>query len=198
MGYFALSKGKIVPLTKLDTTAALIVIDLQKGTMGLPTVHPTTEIVARSAKLARAFRERGLPVVLVNVTDAAPGRTDAGPRNLSSFPADWTEIVPELGQQPGDYIVSKQRVGAFIGTSLHETLRKRQVTQVFLTGIATSLGVESTARSAYDYGYNVVTVADAMTDRDAEAHQLSVQKIFPRISETATTDNVLKLLKEPH
>jgi len=187
-----------VPLTKLDITAALIVIDLQKGIMGLPTVHPTTEIVARSAKLARAFRERGLPVVLVNVTDAAPGRTDAGPRNLSSFPADWTEIVPELEQQPGDYIVSKQRVGAFIGTSLDETLRKRHVTQVFLTGIATSLGVESTARSAYDYGYNVVTVADAMTDRDAEAHQLSVQKIFPRISETDTTDSVLRFLKEPH
>jgi nicotinamidase-related amidase len=198
MGYFPLSKGKIVPLTKLDITAALIVIDLQKGIMGLPTVHPTTEIVARSAKLARAFRERGLPVVLVNVTDAAPGRTDAGPRNLSSFPADWTEIVPELEQQPGDYIVSKQRVGAFIGTSLDETLRKRHVTQVFLTGIATSLGVESTARSAYDYGYNVVTVADAMTDRDAEAHQLSVQKIFPRISETDTTDSVLRFLKEPH
>jgi len=187
-----------VPLTKLDITAALIVIDLQKGIMGLPTVHPTTEIVARSAKLARAFRERGLPVVLVNVTDAAPGRTDAGPRNLSSFPADWTEIVPELEQQPGDYIVSKQRVGAFIGTSLDETLRNRRVTQVFLTGIATSLGVESTARSAYDYGYNVVTVADAMTDRDAEAHQLSVQKIFPRISETDTTDSVLRFLKEPH
>jgi nicotinamidase-related amidase len=103
-----------------------------------------------------------------------------------------------LEQQPGDYIVSKQRVGAFIGTSLDETLRKRHVTQVFLTGIATSLGVESTARSAYDYGYNVVTVADAMTDRDAEAHQLSVQKIFPRISETDTTDSVLKFLKEPH
>jgi len=187
-----------MPLTSLDTTGALIVIDLQKGIVGLPTVHPTTEIVARCAKLARAFRERGLPVVLVNVTDAAPGRTDAGPRNLSSFPADWTEIVPELEQQPGDYIVSKQRVGAFIGTSLDETLRNRRVTQVFLTGIATSLGVESTARSAYDYGYNVVTVADAMTDRDAEAHQLSVRKIFPRISETDTTDSVLRFLKEPH
>ena len=185
-----------MPLTKLDTTAALIVIDLQKGIVGLPTVHPTTEIIDRSAKLARAFRQRGLPVVLVNVTAAAPGRTDVGPRNLSSLPADWTELVPELEQHPDDYIVSKQRVGAFIGTSLNETLRKRGVTQVFVTGIATSLGVESTARSAYDYGYNVVIVVDAVTDRDAEAHRHCVEKIFPRISETDTTDNVLKLLKE--
>jgi len=185
-----------MPLTKLDTTAALIVIDLQKGIVGLPTAHPTTKIVARSAKLARAFRERGLPVMLVNVTGAAPGRTDVGPRNLSSLPADWAELVPELEQQPGDYLVSKQRVGAFIGTSLDEILRKRGVTQVFVTGIATCSGVEATARSASDYGYNVVIVVDAVTDLDAEAHQITVQKVFPRISETDTTDNVLRLLKE--
>jgi len=185
-------------LTSLDTTAALIVIDLQKGIVALPTVHPTTEIIDRSAKLAHSFRERGLPVVLVNVTGTAPGRTDIGPRSLSSLPADWTELVPELEQHPDDYLVSKQRVGAFIGTSLQEILLKRNVTQVFLTGIATSLGVESTARSAYDYGYNVVIVVDAVTDRDAEAHRHCVEKIFPRISETDTTDSVLKLLKEPH
>jgi nicotinamidase-related amidase len=191
------NRKEIMPLTKLDTTAALIVIDLQKGIVGLPTVHPTTEILTRSAKLARSFRERGLPVVLVNVTGAAPGRTDIGPRDLSSLPPDWTELVPELEQHQDDYIVSKQRVGAFIGTSLDETLRKRGVTQVFVTGIATSLGVESTARSAYDYGYNVVIVVDAVTDRDAEAHRHCVEKIFPRISETATTDSVSKTLKGP-
>ena len=149
-----------MPLTSLDSTAALMVIDLQKGIVGLPTVHPTSEIVVRSVKLARAFRQRGLPVVLVNVTGAAPGRTDVGPRNLSSLPADWAELVPELEQHPDDYIVTKQRIGAFIGTSLDQTLRKRGVTQIFLTGIATSFGVESTARSAYDYDYNVVIVVD--------------------------------------
>jgi len=186
-----------MPLTTLDTTPALLVIDLQKGIVGLPTVHPTTEIVARSAKLARAFRQRGLPVVLVNVTAVAPGRTDVGPRNLSSLPADWAELVPELEQHPDDYVVTKQRIGAFIGTSLDETLRKRGVTQVFVTGVATSFGVESTARSAYDYGYNVVIVMDAVTDREADAHRHCVEKIFPRISETATTDSILKLLKEP-
>ena len=185
-----------MPLTTLDTTAALVVIDLQKGITALPTVHPVDEIIVRTAQLARAFRKRGLPVVLVNVTDAAPGRTDAGPRNLSSFPADWTELVPELEQHPDDYLVSKQRVGAFIGTSLDDYLRQRGATQVFLAGVATSLGVESTARSAHDHGYNVVLVVDAMTDRDPEAHRHSIEKIFPRLGETAKTDDVLKLLQE--
>jgi len=184
-----------MPLTKFDTTAALVVIDLQKGIVSLPTVHPVGEIVGRAAQLASAFRERGLPVVLVNVTGRAPGRTDAGVPKFS-LPADWSELVPELQQHAGDYTVSKQRWGAFIGTSLDDYLRQRGVTQIFLTGVATSAGVESMARSAYDHGYNVVLITDAMTDRSEEAHRHCVEKIFPRLGETDTTDNVLKLLPE--
>ena len=91
-----------MPLTKLDSIAALLVIDLQKGIASIPTAHPMGEVIGRSAQLARAFRQRGLPVVLVNVTDMAPGRTDAE-RPKFSFPADWTELVPELERQPGDH-----------------------------------------------------------------------------------------------
>jgi nicotinamidase-related amidase len=184
-----------MPLTQLDIKAALVLIDLQKGIVSAPTAHPAGDIVARSAQLARAFRERGLAVVLVNVSGRAPGRTDAGAPKLSISP-DWTELVPELQQQPSDYLVTKQRLGAFIGSSLDDYLRRRGVTQVFLAGISTSIGVESTARSAYDLGYNVVHVVDAMTDTNANAHRHSVETIFPRLGEMDTADNVLKLLKE--
>ncbi|MGC2476673.1 MAG: isochorismatase family protein, partial [Candidatus Sulfotelmatobacter sp.] len=106
-----------MPLTKLDTTAALVVIDLQKGIVGLPTVHPVDEVVGRTAQLARAFRKRGWPVVLVNVTARAPGRTDTGmPKH--SFSPDWAEFVPELERQPSDHLVAKQSWGAFLGTGL--------------------------------------------------------------------------------
>jgi nicotinamidase-related amidase len=182
-----------MPLTKLDENAALVVIDLQKGITSLPTIHPASEIIGRAAQLARAFRQHSLPVVLVNVSGRAPGRTDAGAPKFA-FPPDWTELVPELEQQPDDLLITKQRVGAFIGTSLHDELQRRGVTQIFLTGIATSAGVESTARSAYDHGYNVVFVTDAMTDRDADAQRYCLEKIFPRFGETDTTENVLKLL----
>src|SRR6266550_1951763 len=147
-------KGKNMSLTKLDDTCALLVIDLQKGIVDLPTVHPANEIVDRSAQLARAFREQGMPVVLVNVAGVSPGRTDAGSSRFS-LSADWTELVPELGQHPDDHIVTKQRWSAFPGTTLDRYLRERGVTQIVLTGIATSIGVESTARNAYDNGYNV-------------------------------------------
>ena len=95
---------------KLDSTAALIVIDLQKGIVATPTAHPAMEIVGRAASLARAFRARGMPVVLVNVTGAAPGRTDAGPRPFPSE-SDWSDLVPELEAQPSDHLVTKQRWG---------------------------------------------------------------------------------------
>ncbi len=182
-----------MPLTKLDTTPALVVIDLQKGILGLPTVHPTGEIVGRAAQLARAFRERGLPVVLVHVTAPAPGRTDAGIPNLPR-PADWSELAPELEQHPDDHVITKQRWGAFLGTDLDSYLRQRGVTQVVLVGVSTSAGVESTARSAYDLGYNVVLVTDAITDRDEEVHRLSVEKVFPRLGETDIAANVLNRL----
>jgi nicotinamidase-related amidase len=183
-----------MPLTKLEENAALVIIDLQKGITALQTAHPMQEIVGRGAQLARAFRERGLPVVLVNVAGGAPGRTDT-PRPAFAFPPDWTDLAPELDQQPSDHLVTKHRIGAFIGTSLDSILRERGVTQIVLAGVATSVGVEATARSAYDHGYHVVLVTDAMTDRDAGSHRHSVEKIFPRIGETETTENVLAALR---
>jgi nicotinamidase-related amidase len=190
-------EGAVMSLSQLDERIALIVIDLQKGTVASPTsTHQVAEVVERAARLARSFRERGLPVVLVNVTGGAPGRTDAGPRKSLALPGDWAELVPELMRQPDDHIVTKQRPGAFIGTDLHEYLQRQGVTQVVLAGVATSIGVESTARSAYDHGYNVTLVIDAMTDRDLDMHRHCIEKIFPRLGETATIDEVLRLLNE--
>jgi len=182
-----------MPVTQLDAHAALVVIDLQKGIVAMGTVHPAIEIVNRSATLARAFRDRRLPVVLVNVAGGPKGRTDFV-RPLVPRAPDFADLAPELDQQPSDILVTKQCPGAFAGTGLNEVLQKRGVTQIFLAGISTSFGVESTARNAYDFGYNVVFIADAMTDRDVATHQHCVEKIFPRLGEIDTTANVLKLL----
>ena len=191
------AKETLMPLATLDETSALVVIDLQKGIVGLPCAHPTGEIVGRAAQLARAFRTLDLPVILVNVAGRAPGRTDV--KLNFTPPADWTDLVPELDRQPSDYLVTKQQIGAFYGTALEQILRRRGVTQVVLAGVATSSGVEATARNAYDHGYNVTLVVDAMTDLSADAHRHSVETIFPRLGETATTDDVVRSLGErPH
>lgn len=182
-----------MPLTQLDDVTALVVIDLQKGVTAMA-AQAAGEVVSRSARLARAFREKRLPVVLVHVAGAAPGRTDTPRPNFASFPADFTELVPELERQPSDHIVTKHSFGAFINTDLDDYLRKRGVTQVVLTGISTSVGVESTARSLYDAGYNVTFAVDAMADRVPENHRHSIEKTFPRLGESGSTEEVLRLL----
>jgi len=184
-----------MPATTLDPKTALIVVDLQKGIVGLPTAHPGAEVVARAARLADAFRRRGLPVVLVNVAGVAPGRTEQA-RPAGAFPDGWMELVRELNPQPQDHRVTKRTWGAFTGTDLLDHLRREGVTQVVIAGIATSAGVESTARQAHEFGFNVTLAIDAMTDRSAEAHDNSVTRIFPRLGETAATDAILALLGE--
>ncbi|PCE32994.1 cysteine hydrolase family protein [Burkholderia ubonensis] len=179
--------------TRLDSNTALVVIDLQKGIVGLPTAHPPGDVVARSRALLDAFRSRGLPVVLVNVTGGAPGRTELPPRT-EPFPADWAEFVPELNRQAGDHVVTKKTWGAFTGTGLDAHLKAAGVTQVVVVGIATSIGVESTARQAFELGYNVTLAIDAMTDLNAQAHANSIARIFPRLGETASTQEVIALL----
>jgi nicotinamidase-related amidase len=179
-------------LSQIDNIAALVVIDMQKGIMTMPTAHPSAEIAARIGQIARAFRQSALPVVLVNVAGMAPGRTET--KFNFSPPPDWAELIPELDRQPSDYTVTKMQIGAFHGTALDMILRRRGVTQVVLAGIATGSGVEATARTAFDHGYNVVAVTDAMTDRDPDNHRHAVEKVFPRIGETATTDEVLAQL----
>ena len=180
-------------ITTLDAKTALIVIDLQKGIVAMPCAHPIGPILEKAAALAAAFRQRGRPVVLVNVTGGAPGRTDA-PRITGPFPDGFADLVPELDQQPGDHLVTKQTWGAFPGTGLTDWIQGQGVTQLVLLGVATSIGVESTAREAHALGLNLTLVADAMTDRIAEAHDNSIGRIFPRLGEVGTTQEVLDLL----
>jgi nicotinamidase-related amidase len=181
-------------VTTLDSKTALIVIDLQKGVVSLPTVHPMGDVVKHVAAMTSAFRKRGLPVVLVNVAGRATGRTEQ-PLRDREFPPGWTDLIPELNQQPQDHIVTKRTPGAFTNTGLEAHLRSLGITQVVIVGVATSNGVEATAREAYDLGFNVTLATDAMTDLHADDHAYSITRIFPRIGETGTTQEIIDFLK---
>lgn len=177
----------------LDPVTALIVIDLQNGIVAYDAAHPMADIVSRAAQLTEAFRRHRLPVVLVNVTGGAPGRAEQS-RPLDDLPPGWAELVPELGRQPDDIRITKRTWGAFSHTDLAEQLKARQVTQVVICGLATSIGVESTARQAHELGFNVTLATDAMTDISAEAHANSVERIFPRLGERGRTAEIVALL----
>jgi len=181
-----------MPLTTLDPKTALIVIDLQKGLAGL--LGGDNPVVQNNRALAAAFRARGLPVVLVTANAGAPGRSEQGSRMPAGLPADFAEVMDELDPQPGDIRVTKQTWGVFATTDLEAQLRALGVTQVVVTGVATSIGVESSARQAYEAGFNVTLATDAMTDLRPEPHANSIAHIFPRLGETGTTAELLALL----
>jgi len=108
--------------------------------------------------------------------------------------AGWTELVPELDRQPGDHAVTKRTWGAFTNTDLEHYLKEAGATQVVIAGVATGIGVESTARHAYELGFNVALAIDAMTDLSAEAHDRSVRLIFPRLGETGASQQIVDIL----
>ncbi|MGC4943267.1 isochorismatase family protein [Kribbella sp. DT2] len=188
-------------LTTLDEHTALVVIDLQNAVAALPVApYSAADVITRTAELADAFRARKLPVFLVRVqatpADSMPGRTEYQRPSGGTPVADGSEIVPALAGHPEDVTVTKRNWGAFYGTDLDLHLRRRGITQIVLTGIATSIGVDTTAREAYAHGYHVTLATDAMSDLSAEGHAFTLQTIFPRLGESGTTAEVLELLEK--
>jgi nicotinamidase-related amidase len=181
-----------MPLTTLDPKTALIVVDLQKGIINSPFVHPIAVVIERNRALLDAFRQLD-QVVLVNVDGGAPGRTEQ-PRRYSTLPEGFSDLIPELDRQSSDIVVTKRTWGAFASTDLEAQLKANGVTQVIVTGVATGTGVEATARQAYEQGFDVTLALDAMTDARPEAHEYSLAHVFPRLGERGSTQDVLDLL----
>lgn len=167
--------------TLVARTTALIVIDLMPRIVELELgPHTGAQVVARASRLVEAFRAAGGTVVLVrverpNVEQQPPG---------SGF-------VAEMTPKPADIEIVKRTIGAFYGTDLDARLKSRGITTVVMTGIATTMGVESTARAAADHGYDVVFVFDAMTGLTTPEHDHALTTIFPRFGDVLTTDEVL-------
>lgn len=181
---------------------AIVVIDLQKGIVAYPGAPlPTQTVIANSAQLLAAARKAGAQPVLVQVGGSADGRDRLQPaadqpgRMSASLPADWMELIPELDRQPSDLVIFKRQWGAFYGTDLDLQLRRRGLNTIVLCGIATEVGVESTARDAFERGYQLVFASDAMTGISAESHANTLGRIFPRIGRVRTTQQIVAALE---
>jgi len=186
-----------MPVTALDSKTALVLIDLQNGIVGRP-LQPftSTEVIDKSKSLINAFRKAGQPIVIVNVEPKprpVPARTDFKMPAMQ-FPVNFADIVPDIDVMDEDIRITKHTPSAFYNTDLHEELQKRDVTGIVLAGIATSIGVEATARAASERGYNISFASDAMTDMNPNAHENSQTVIFPRLGEVDTTASIIGML----
>jgi len=180
---------------------AVVVIDLQKGIVGFPgTPHSAASVIANCVELLNAARTAGAQLVLVHVglapdgADALHVASDEPMRAAGARPPDWSELIAELNAQPADIVILKRQWGAFFGTDLDLQLRRRSLNTIVLCGIATEFGVESTARDAYERGYEQVFAEDAMTARTAESHTNSIAHIFPRMGRVRRTAEIVAAL----
>ncbi|MET0382120.1 MAG: hydrolase [Burkholderiaceae bacterium] len=178
-------------------TTALVLIDLQRGILGFAKApYGPDTVLANAAALATAFRAAKALVVRVKVGWSADGGdvlrppVDA-PGPAGAPPADWLDDPAELPMQPGDLPILKRQWGAFHGTELDLQLRRRGIRTLVLGGISTSIGVESTARFAWELGYEIVFAEDLSSGSEAALHQHSFQAIFPRLGRVRSTAQVI-------
>ena len=179
-------------------STALVLIDLQKGVVNLPGLMPRDGItILTSAKnLAETFRSHKAPVVLVNVAFSADGGDalrqtvdSPAPTPPGGFPEDWSELADGLAR-PGDVLVTKHQWGAFHGTDLDDQLRRRGIKTIVLGGIATNIGVESTARQAHEHGYELIIVEDLTATFSPDMQAFAVNVIFPMLSRVVVSDSI--------
>jgi nicotinamidase-related amidase len=159
---------------------ALLSVDLMQRIVDGPCVpHTGSAVVQRSSRLAEAVRASGGHVAWVWSERPGPVQPEG------------SQLVDGIDRRPEDAELVKHTWGAFTNTSLAQTLRGWRATTVWLTGISTSHGVESTGRFADELGFDVVFVEDAMTATEAGDHAHSVQRIFPKLGPVVRHSDLL-------
>ena len=180
------------PLTLDPKRTALVLIDLQRGILALPglTPHSADTVLTRCKTLAARFRAAGAQVVLVHVDLSGPTPSRLVDQPMAGpLPEDFAVLAEGL-RETSDIVVLKRQWGAFTGTDLDLQLRRRGIDTIVLGGIATAIGVESTARNAWELGYNVVVAPDACSAPGEGLHDFSITRILPRIARLRASDTL--------
>jgi ureidoacrylate peracid hydrolase len=194
--------------------AALIVVDMQNdfcdsgGALARSGADPGL-IQAMAPRLLRMLdraRSIGLPIVHVR-TEHSPWTDSAawigrhhGQQRTVCYPGTWgADYFPgfqprtDADRKPGshEFVVTKHRYSGFVGTELDLVLRSHQIRTVIMTGEATNVCVESTARDAFMRDYRVVFVSDCTASTSESAHQATLFTMDRHFATVATGDEVL-------
>lgn len=178
---------------------ALVLVDLQKGIVGLEgQPHSTDKVVDNANQLIKAFRDNDGFIAFVHVK-FHDGQDKLNPNAMVELPDNddpsFSDFADQLDYRDGDYVVDKRHFSGFFGTDLDLQLRRRGIDTVIIGGISTHIGVDTTARDAYQYGYNQYFVTDMMTAPAKHLHEFAVNNVFPVMGQTVTTEEMLKQLK---
>lgn len=156
-------------------------------------------IVARTAALFDRARAAGASVIYVNV-EHDPGypalvRNNAvfntvAKSNLFLRGTQGAAIIDALAPQPGEPVLSHTRISCFYGTNLLEILIGRNIRRLFLTGVATNVAVDHTARDAAEMGFGVYLVEDCCGTADARFHDMALETLKILCTAIVTSDRI--------
>ncbi len=210
-------RGKIHLFESIDPArTALIVVDLQNGFMapGQPAeIANAREIVPNVNRIAEALRAAGGTVVFIQNTITELTRTEwttwfenflAGTmkeRMIAAFERGsfGHRLYADLDVRPEDWLVEKQRFGAFVegSSQLDGMLRAQGIDTLIITGTATNVCCESTARDAMMMNYKVIFVSDGNACRTDEEHNGTLGNILALFGDVQSTDEVCALIGQP-
>jgi len=179
---------------------ALVLIDLQNfNTTRELAPHPAERVVGNCVLLAGEMRNRGAMVIYVRVLLdellALPADNPMKKPGSPAVPPEAVQFSPDAGIQATDHVVTKRQWGAFYGTELEQLLRRRNIKTIVLAGIATNYGVESTARAAFDQGFELVFVEDAMSSGEGAAHKNCCENVFRNMGRVRSTRKLIDALQ---
>jgi ureidoacrylate peracid hydrolase len=195
--------------------AAHIVVDLQNGFMapGQPAEIPAArEIVPDVNRISAALRAAGGLVVYIQNTidDAAKQAWSnwfthmSGGKRREAMEAAFADgsyghsLWPGLEVLPGDLKVKKTRFGAFVpgSSDLHAILQARNIDTVIITGTATNVCCESTARDAMMMNYKVIFVSDGTATHTDEEHNATLGIMASNFADVMSTNEVVACLSK--
>lgn len=192
-------EGRDIPQTFAEIVdpahTAVIVHDMQNDNTGAGGVFEkdgrridVAALVPKVAAFIEEARRRGVRVMYTEYTnypqfatftdgrikDLYPVLSDPAKRQgqVSSIRGTWgAETIPELEPRPGEVVISKFRVDAFIGTPLEHVLRQARIRTIVHTGIATEVGILPTAWHAINLGFFVVVPEDCVGPMQKPYHE---------------------------
>jgi nicotinamidase-related amidase len=203
--------GKKIPTTLAEIVdpkrSALLIWDMEYA-IG-PNAFNYSTILANLKDLSALARRVGVPVFYSVQTAFDLVKEEAGvwvrirmkrakatdPNQLLHEREDpkGREIVEELKPQPQDIVFQKRRPDGFVGTDLDLILRSRGIGTILIGGVATEGGVEGTARTGRNLGYDMVVLKDCVGSRSRDLHELALKLMEQTFFDMATAKEIAEL-----
>jgi nicotinamidase-related amidase len=172
---------------------ALLVWDVQNRLVN--NIFNRDIFLSNTKKLVSKAREKQVPVVFSKSTPL-PERFESPVKKFL-----WKKLTMKMTQVPNaldlaieplenDIVIPKNTASMFIGTNFEMILRNAEITTIVFTGIATEMGVESSARDASNRGFFPVIITDAVSSFNQEAHKRSLENLASMMILMETKDLV--------